>query len=474
MNPISNEMIAELEALLGGNKVLKGDAIGADFAHDELPGGKFCVPALVCEAASTEDVAAVLTVCNREAVPVTVRGAGTGLVGGSVPVCGGVVLSLAKMNAILELDSEKKTARVQPGVLLETLKAEAAAKGLYYPPDPGEKTATIGGNAATNAGGPSAVKYGVTRDYVRGATVVLPTGEVLQLGGATGKDNSGYRLLPLVLGSEGTLGVITELTLRLVEKPKTDVSLILPFLDGESCVNAALRILQEGMEPVALEYMDTDLVEFAGKATGNPVFPVEMDGERVGASLLLTLEGKDDDELDSKMEAVAELAEELECLDILVVDTPTLKRDVWGAHDAFHTAVEGAAKSADELNMAVPAAEMLHFAVRMCIISPAMQTLTAQESWKKEQEIYESNRYCEKDRRSRPRGHSQRDSPHHAHPRRRPVTDNIVTVGKVLSGYDADRPKSSFRFCIGLRSYFRLSHMVPLLIGIYGFTFPQI
>lgn len=358
MNPISNEMIAELEALLGGNKVLKGDAIGADFAHDELPGGKFCAPALVCEAASTEDVAAVLTVCNRETVPVTVRGAGTGLVGGSVPVCGGVVLSLAKMNAILELDSEKKTARVQPGVLLETLKAEAAAKGLYYPPDPGEKTATIGGNAATNAGGPSAVKYGVTRDYVRGATVVLPTGEVLQLGGATGKDNSGYRLLPLVLGSEGTLGVITELTLRLVEKPKADVSLILPFLDGESCVNAALRILQEGMEPAALEYMDTDLVEFAGKATGNPVFPVEMDGERVGASLLLTLEGKDDDELDSKMEAVAELAEELECLDILVVDTPTLKRDVWGAHDAFHTAVEGAAKSADELNMAVPAAEM--------------------------------------------------------------------------------------------------------------------
>lgn len=139
MNPISNEMIAELEALLGGNKVLKGDAIGADFAHDELPGGKFCAPALVCEAASTEDVAAVLTVCNRETVPVTVRGAGTGLVGGSVPVCGGVVLSLAKMNAILELDSEKKRRAFSRAFFLRRSRLRQPPRDCIIRPIPARK-----------------------------------------------------------------------------------------------------------------------------------------------------------------------------------------------------------------------------------------------------------------------------------------------------------------------------------------------
>ena len=265
-----------------------------------------------------------------------------------------MVLSMAKMDAILSYDEESMTVRVQPGVLLSRLKADAEAHGFCYAPDPGEKTASVGGNAATNAGGPCAVKYGTTRNSVIGATVVLADGAVVTLGGAVGKNSSGYNLLQLIIGSEGTLGVITELTLRLFPKARADVSLILPFTDGESCIKAASRIRRAGMEPAALEYMDTDIVEFAGKATGNPVFPVDNSGDRVGASLLVTLEGKDDDALDAKMQALAELAEEIECMDIFVVDTPTLKRDIWAAHEAFHTAVEAAAKSAEELNMVLP------------------------------------------------------------------------------------------------------------------------
>lgn len=344
-----------LEKLVGAcGKVLTGDDIGADYAHDELPGGKAYMPDAVCEAGSTEEVAAVLSICNECGVPVTVRGAGTGQVGGSVPIKGGVVLSVKGMNKILELDEAAKTIRVQAGVLLQDVKEEADKHGLYYPPDPGEKTATIGGNAATNAGGPCALKYGKTRDYVLDAVVVLADGSVKTLADCAD-----------VVGSEGTLAVITELKLKLVDKPGSSAILIFPFMDTESCIKAAQTIAGAGYDPAVAEYMDTDLIEFSGKVTGNPVFPVEMDGERVGATLMVTLEADDEDAVMEKMESIAEMAEELECLDILVGDTPSMMRDFWAAHDAFHTSMESGAKCATELNIDVPAehiAEMVEFA----------------------------------------------------------------------------------------------------------------
>ena len=248
------------------------------------------------------------------------------------------------MNKILSFDQDRSILSVQPGVLLQDVKAEAAKLGLSYPPDPGEKTASIGGNASTNASGPCALKYGKTRDYIADATLVLADGSVARL-----SDKPEYAE---VLGSEGILAVITQLELRLVKRPAKDVILLLPFMDSGSCISAALKL--RDFAPAALEYLDTDLVEFSGKVTGNPVFPIEMDGERVGATLMLQLEGESDDELDEQMEAVAELAEELECLDILVVDTPTLKRDTWAAHDAFHTSME-TAKHSGELNLDLPA-----------------------------------------------------------------------------------------------------------------------
>lgn len=182
------------------------------------------------EAKSAEEVAAVLKLCSENDVPVTVRGAGTGQVGGSVPVKGGVVLSVKGMDKILGYNEEERTLRVQPGVLLQDVKAEAEKHGLYYPPDPGEKTATIGGNAATDAGGPCAVKYGSTKDYVLDAVIVLADGSITTLAGNEA-----------VIGSEGTLAVICELTLKLVDKPKADAILLLPFMDTESCIRRRPR-----------------------------------------------------------------------------------------------------------------------------------------------------------------------------------------------------------------------------------------
>lgn len=339
--------------------VLTGDAIGADYCHDEYPGGSFA-PEAVVEAKSTEDVAAVLRICSENKIPVTVRGAGTGQSGGSVPVKGGIVLSLKGMDRIMEFNEADRSIRVQPGVLLQDVKAAADSHGLYYPPDPGEKTATIGGNAATDAGGPCAVKYGSTRDYILDAVIVTADGSIDTI--------AGKEKYAAVIGSEGTLAVICELTLKLIDKPKADAILLLPFMDTESCIKAAATVIGTGCTPAVVEYMDTDIVEFSGNVTGNPVFPVEMDGERVAATLMAVLEGEDDDLVMEQMEAVAELAEELECLDILVGDTTTMKRDMWAAHDAFHTSMESGAKNSFEYNIFVPAeniAEMVD-SVKAC------------------------------------------------------------------------------------------------------------
>ena len=339
------------EMLKLGLNVLTGDLIGADYCHDEYPGGNYC-PEAVVEALSTEDVATVMKLCHETGIPVTVRGAGTGQVGGAVPVKGGIVLSVKGMNKVL--DYADGILKVQPGVLLQDVKAEAEKNGMYYPPDPGEKTATIGGNAATNAGGPCAVKYGSTKDYVLDAVIVLADGSVVNLAGNES-----------VVGSEGTLAVICELTLKLVDKPKADAILLLPFMDTESCIKAAGIVTGTGCAPAVVEYMDTDMVEFSGNVTGSPVFPVEMDGERVAATLMAVLEGEDDDAVMEQMEAIAELAEDMECLDILVGDTPTMKRDMWAAHDAFHTSMESGAKNSFEYNITVPAeniAEMVEWA----------------------------------------------------------------------------------------------------------------
>lgn len=348
-----NEVMNKLKTF-GGINLLLDDQIGADFCHDEYPGGDY-VPAAVAEVTSTEDVAAVVKLCAEAGVPVTVRGAGTGQMGGSVPVNGGVVLSMKGMNKILGYDEATQTLRVQPGVLLQDVKAAAEANGMYYPPDPGELTATIGGNVATNACGPCAVKYGKTADYVADAVLVLADGTVTDLAGKEA-----------VIGSEGTLAIITEVTLKLIEKPKADAILLFPFVDADAAITAAKAIMDAGYEPAVVEYMDTDLVEFSGSVTGNPVFPVEMEGDRVAGTLMVTIEGEDDDDVMEKMETIAGMAEEgeIEPLDILVGDSVSMKREFWTAHAAFHTSMESGAKSAREINIDVPMdamAEMISF-----------------------------------------------------------------------------------------------------------------
>lgn len=249
-NKVTPEMIEKFKEI-APKRVLVGDEINEDFTHDEMAIYGKARPEVLVEATSTEEVAAVVKLCNENKVPVTPSGARTGLVGGAVSIGGGVMISLTKMNKILGYDKENFVVKIQSGVLLNDLAQDAEKQGLLYPPDPGEKFATVGGNVATNAGGMRAVKYGCTRDYVRAMTVVLPTGEIVKLGATVSKTSSGYSLLNLMIGSEGTLGIITELTLKVIPAPKSVISLIIPYENLEDCIATVPQFFMHHLAPQA-------------------------------------------------------------------------------------------------------------------------------------------------------------------------------------------------------------------------------
>ena len=274
-NAFTADDLAALRNICGEERVIPRDEIGEDYSHDELSGiRKF--PDVLVRAASAREVSEVMKYASRRNIPVTPRGAGTGLVGGSVAIRGGIMLDLSRMNRFLELDEENMTLTLEPGVLLMDIAKYVEPAGFFYPPDPGEKTATIGGNISTNAGGMRAVKYGVTRDYVRGLEVVLPDGEIVNLGGKVVKNSSGYSLKDLIVGSEGTLGIVTRATLRLLPLPKYKISLLVPFPDLPSAIRTVPEIIRASSTPTAVEFMEREVIlaaeEFlARKFPDNPV-----------------------------------------------------------------------------------------------------------------------------------------------------------------------------------------------------------
>lgn len=353
-NPVTAEIAEQLRAIVGDARFYIGERIRDDFSHDEMPIYGKQAPECVCEVESTEEVSAIMKICNENHIPVTPRGAGTGLAGGCVPLYGGVVVCTARMNKILGYDLDNLAVRVQPGVLLQDLAADAEAHGLMYPPDPGSKTSSVGGNVATNAGGMRAVKYGSTRDYVLALTVVLPNGDVMNIGKTVCKTSTGYSLVNLMVGSEGTLGIITEMTMKLIPQPGMNVSLILPFSDMSTCIATVPKIKMANLDPQSIEFMGADIVESSANFSGKNIFPTVVNGQKVGASILVTFVGDSEEELDEKMAKLDELGAENGAMDTLVIDTPTLKKEVWAARSDFLNAIEADTKYMDELDVVVP------------------------------------------------------------------------------------------------------------------------
>ena len=345
---VSQEDITYIKTLTAAERVLTGDGISEDYSHDEL-GGVEVFPEILVKVENEQEIAGIMKYANENKIPVVVRGAGTGLVGAAVAVHGGIMMETTAMNKILELDRENLTVTVEPGVLLMDLAQFAEDNDLLYPPDPGEKSATIGGNISTNAGGMRAVKYGVTREYVRGLTVVLPNGEIVDLGGKVVKNSSGYSLLHLLVGSEGTLGIITKAVLKLVPLPKKTVSLLIPFKTMEDAIEIVPKIIEAQVQATAIEFMERETILFSEEYLGKKFPDTSSD-----AYILLTFDGVNKSRIEEEFDLVAGLCLDNGAQDVFVVDTEERKNSVWSARGAFLEAIKASTTEMDECDVVVP------------------------------------------------------------------------------------------------------------------------
>ena len=353
-NKVTKHDIEYLKTIAPG-RVFSGDEIGVDYSHDELK-GVIRYPDVLVQVLTTEEVSAIMTFANDRKIPVVVRGSGTGLVGAAVAVCGGIMLDTTLMNNILELDTDNLTVTVQPGLLLMDLAEFVESHGFFYPPDPGEKSATIGGNISTNAGGMRAVKYGVTRDYVRGLTVVLPDGKIVELGGKVVKNSSGYSLKDLIIGSEGTLGIIAQAVLKLLPLPARSLSLLVPFDNMDKAIETVPEIIRSKSIPTAIEYMSRETILFAEDYLGKKFPDTKSD-----AYILMTFDGNSLEQVEADMQIVADLCLEKGALDAYIIDTEERKKAVWTARGAFLEAIKASTTEMDECDVVVPRNNVAEF-----------------------------------------------------------------------------------------------------------------
>lgn len=345
-----------LASLVGEEHVDAGAAVGEDDTHDECLTVDAVRPAAVVRPQDTAEVAAVVALAAERGVPLTARGSGTGLSGGCTPVEEGIVLSFARMADILEIDLDNHVAVVQPGVTLAELDAALAEHGLVYPVFPGEDSASLGGNVATNAGGMRAVKYGVTRHQVLGLTAVLGTGEVITTGGRFVKSTSGYDLTQLIIGSEGTLALATEVTLKLYPRPAHMATLLAPFTTLDAVTDAVPRIVASGIGPLILEYVDATAMAGIVKANDLELGVPREVRHRSVAYLVMVLEDRRDDRLAEDVDELATLVAELGALDVYVLPPNAGTQLIEGREKVFWTAK--AVGADDIVDIVVPRASI--------------------------------------------------------------------------------------------------------------------
>ena len=312
-------------------------------------------PEVVIIPSTVIEISEIMKVCNREKIPVTPRGGGTGLSGGALPVMGGVLLSMEKFNKIIEIDERNLQATVEPGVITQVFQEFVAEKNLFYPPDPSSRgSCFLGGNLAENAGGPKAVKYGVTRDYVLSLEVVLPTGEIIVTGAKVLKNATGYNLTQLLIGSEGTLGVITKIILKLLPLPQQNVLMLVPFFSAEKACEAVSAIFRAGIIPSALEFMERDAIDWALKYVDGVNVSIK---DEVQAHLLVEIDGNEPEQLFKTAEEISAVMINFECDEILFAESATQKDDLWKLRRRVAEAVKANSIYKEE-DTVVPRAEL--------------------------------------------------------------------------------------------------------------------
>ena len=358
--PVTPDIVRRLEEIVGRASVAYGEPDRmVDYSHDEVAGAEYAhMPEVVVKPASTEEVSRILRLANAERIPVTPRGAGSGLSGGAVPIHGGILLAMERMNRILEIDLGNMVAVVEPAVVTNAINDAVQEHGLFYAGYPmSVEMCFIGGNVAENAGGGRAIKYGVTGRYVMGLEVVLPTGDVVQLGGKRVKDVTGYDLVHLMVGSEGTLGVFTKIILRLVPLPVARVVVLAPFPDVASAISAVPKIMTQGrIVPSSVEFMDRLSVETSYAHLGEQP-PVAG----IGAMLLLEVDASSEEQAEAEYTAIGQLCLEAGALDVLVGDDPAKARKMWHPRQVCAEAFKAVSPVQSLEDVVVPLAQIPEF-----------------------------------------------------------------------------------------------------------------
>ena len=336
-------------------RILYAENINEEYSHDEL-GGAQSYPDVVVKATSAEEISEIMKYAYENNIPVTPRGAGTGLVGSSVAIEHGIMIDSSLMNHILELDEENLTITVEPGVLLMELAAYVEDHDFFYPPDPGEKTASIGGNVITNAGGMKAVRYGLTRDFVRCIEAVMPDGSIMNFSSNVVKNTTGFDVKDLVIGSEGILCILTEVTLKLLPAPTCSSTLVMPFKSLEECADMVPKVLDLPFVPTAIEFLERELIDIVERSL-HKLFPVKH-GEAV---LIVMYDASSKEELDRAVEAAAEAALENGALDCNIAGTPERAASVWEVRGAILEGMKADSVAQEECDVVVPRSEIAEY-----------------------------------------------------------------------------------------------------------------
>ena len=348
------EHLSLFQQICGEKHVLVDEDALHHYSHDETEDLHY-LPDVVIKPGTAEEISSILRLCNKYKIPVTPRGAGTGLSGGALPHLGGVLLSVERLNKIIQIDERNLQVITEPGVITEVLQNAVKEKGLFYPPDPSSRgSCMIGGNIAENSGGPKAVKYGVVKDYVLNLEVVLPTGEIIWTGANVLKNATGYNLTQLLVGSEGTLGIVTKAVLKLIPLPKLDLLMLVPFKDPVDACAAVSAIFTAGFVPSAMEFMERDAIEWSMRFVNDCIVPMD---DETQAHLLIEVDGNDLDVLMKEMEGISEIVMGFNTGEILFADDAQQKAELWKLRRRVGEAVKSHSVYKEE-DTVVPRAEL--------------------------------------------------------------------------------------------------------------------
>ncbi len=354
MQQITPEILEQIKLIVGAEYVFTDAESFEKYGKDHTERLHYN-PSVVVKPRKPEEISALMKLANTHLIPVTPRGAGTGLSGGALPHLGGLVIAMERFNTILEIDERNLQVTTEPGVITEMLQDAVKEKGLFYPPDPASKgSCFIGGNISENSGGPKAVKYGVVKDYVLNLEVVLPNGEIIWTGSNILKNATGYNITQLIVGSEGTLGIVTKIVLRLIPHPKFDLLMLAPFNSLEKASEAVSAIFRAGITPSAMELMEIDAITLASKILDSTAIPLT---ENLAAHLIIEVDGNNLDVLMGEMEAISEVLAQFDAGELFFADDAQQKNELWKIRRKANEAAVMAGYTIEE-DTVVPRAEL--------------------------------------------------------------------------------------------------------------------